>query len=200
MSTALGLSPSDKLSGARAFARSLNILLKHVRLYGLGHKRSTDQLDQAWLLLQSVLTGDGGFLLGISTNKLLLDGVPLETGPSERTFAQMLAGAGVASIHFSRNVSPEDFQRLVTVFSESRPSELLGNLQSAMKESPTNTIRVNEVRFVAHDGASGEIPSGLAGSIAARTITELGPQVTDWLKDPKKLLQLISAAEGLHGG
>jgi hypothetical protein len=40
----------------------------------------------------------------------------------------------------------------------------------------------------------------MAGAIAASTISALGPEVTDWLKDPKKLLQLISAAEGTHGG
>jgi len=54
------------------------------------------------------------------------------------------------------------------------------------------------VKFVAHDGA-GE-PVTMAGAIVANTISTLGPEVTDWLKDPKKLLQLISAAEGTHGG
>ncbi len=199
MCAALALSPTDKLSGARAFARSLNILLKHVRLYGLSHKRSTDQFDQAWTLLQTVLTGDTGFLLGITGNKLLLDGVPLESGPSEQTFAKMLSSAGIASIHFPHHITANDFQQLVTTFAESRPSDLLPNLQNAAKESPSQGIRVNEIRFVAHDGATGEA-STMAGAIAASTITALGPQVTDWLKDPKKLLQLISAAEGTHGG
>jgi hypothetical protein len=196
MCAALALSPTDKLSGAKAFARSLNILLKHVRLYGLNHKRSTDQFDQAWTLLQSILTGETGFLLGITGSKLLLDGVPLESGPSEQTFAKMLSAAGIASIHFGQTLTANDFQLLVTTFAESRPSELLNHLQAASKES--SGFRVNEVRFVAHDGA-GE-PVTMAGAIAASTITALGPQVSDWLKDPKKLLQLISAAEGTHGG
>lgn len=199
MSAALALSPSDKLSGARAFARSLNILLKHVRLYGLTHKRSSDQFDQAWELLRTVLTGDNGFLLGITGDKLLLDGVPLETGPSEQTFAKMLAGAGIASIHFSNKISSNDFQGLVAAFAASRPSDLLTNLQHLSSESTTKGVRVNEVRFVAHDSASGD-PATMAGAISARTISELGPQVTDWIKDPRKLLQLISAAEGIKGG
>ena len=33
--------PNPKMAAARAFVRSLNILLKFVRLYGLEHKRST---------------------------------------------------------------------------------------------------------------------------------------------------------------
>src|SRR5437764_908605 len=114
MSAALAHSPTDKLTGAKAYTRSLNILLKHVRLYGLSHKRSADQFDQAWHLLQTVLTGDNGFLLGITGDKLLLDGVPLESGPSEQTFARMLSAAGIASIHFATSITINDFQSLVT--------------------------------------------------------------------------------------
>ncbi|HWR16735.1 MAG TPA: hypothetical protein VN577_18055 [Terriglobales bacterium] len=200
MSAALALSPTDKLTGAKAFARSLNILLKHVRLYGLAHKRSTDQFDQAWTLLQSVLTGDNGFLLGISGDKLLLDGVPLESGPAEQSFAKMLAASGIASIHFSNSVTANDLQSIVTTFANSRPSELLANLQSIAQHSPTQGVKVNEVRFVPHDSVHDDAAVPMASLITANTINELGPQVTDWIKDPKKLLQLISAAEGTKGG
>jgi hypothetical protein len=202
MSAALVFSPTDKLSGTRAFARSLNILLKHVRLYGLAHKRSADQFEQAWQLLQSVLSGNSGLLIGVTGEKLLLDGVPMETGPSEQTFVKMLGAAGIASIHFTSTVTANDFQSLVTIFAQSRPSELLSGLQAIASQSPTKGIRVNEVKFIAHDGSeehTGGAPS-LASAITARTLNELGPQVTDWIKDPKKLLQLISAAEGQKGG
>lgn len=199
MATALVPSLSDKLSSARAFARSLNILLKHARLYGLGHKRSADQFDQAWTLLRSVLSGETGFLFGVSGNKLLLDGIPMECGPSEQTFAKMLAIAGISSIHFSQKISANDFQLLVETFANARPADLLATLQSSVNELPSGGIKVNEVRFVAHDGAEGE-PGSIASAITARTLTQLGPQVTDWLKDPKRLLQMISAVNGMHGG
>ena len=199
MSAALVLSPTDRLSSARAFARSLNILLKHVRLYGLGHKRSAEQFDQAWSCLKAVISGQPSFLLGVSGNKLLLDGIPLECGPSEQTFAKTLAGAGISSIHFYNRISANDLQMLVEAFANARPSELLTALQNAVNESPTTGIRVNEVRFVAHDSADGESGT-IAGAITARALTQLGPEVTNWLKDPKKLLQLISAANGTHGG
>ncbi len=198
MCAALAPTATDRLSGAKAFARSLNILLKHVRLYGLTHKRSTDQFDQAWELLQHVLAGASGFLLGITNGKLLLDGVTLESGPSEATFAKMLSGAGIASIHFSNTITASDFHALVATFADSRPSDLLKNLQNASNQGPNEGFRVNEVRFVAQDGIGEKVT--LAGAIAASTISALGPEVADWLKDPKKLLQLISAAEGTHGG
>ena len=199
MSAAHVPSPTDKLTTARAFARSLNILLKHVRLYGLGHKRSAEQFDQAWGLLKAVISGQPSFLLGVSGNKLLLDGVPLECGPSEQTFAQMLAAAGISSIHFYNRITVDDLQMMVEAFARSRPSELLTSLQRSVNESPTTGIRVNEVRFVAQDAADGQAGT-VASAITARAITELGPAVKDWLQDPKKLLQLISAANGTHGG
>jgi len=199
MAAALVPSPTDKLSTARAFAHSLNILLKHVRLYGLGHKRSTDQFDQAWTLLRSILSGDSGFLFGVTGNKLLLDGVPMECGPSEQTFAKMLAIAGISSIHFSNRISANDFQLLVEGFANARPADLLTTLQASVNDLQSGGIRVNEVRFIAHDGAEGD-PASIASAITARALTQLGPQVTDWLKDPKRLLQLISAANGKHGG
>lgn len=198
MSAAFAVPPTDKLTGGKAFARSLNILLKHVRLYGLAHKRSTEQFDQAWDLLQQAISGETGLLLAVTDGKILIDGVPIEAGPSEQAFAKMLAGAGIASIQFSPTVTPNDFQSVVASFATSRPSELLGNLQAICLNSPTQGIKVNEVRFVPHDSVN--LDTTMASLISSKTITELGPQVTDWIKDPKKLLQLISAAEGKKGG
>ncbi|HMK28615.1 MAG TPA: hypothetical protein VK473_02950, partial [Terriglobales bacterium] len=103
MATPHTLAPSDKQSAACAFARSLNILLKHVKLYGSNHRRSTAQFDSTWAELRTALgTSEAGFLLGVAGGKLLLDGVPLESGPAERSFAHLLSTAGISSIHFSR--------------------------------------------------------------------------------------------------
>ena len=82
------------------------------------HKRTEAQFEITWNELQQGLptTGDAGFLLGVSDNKLLLDGIPLETGNSERSFATLLTTAGLASLHFSKDVTEEDFVRLVRAF------------------------------------------------------------------------------------
>ena len=61
-------------------------------------------------------TGDTGFVLGVSEDKLLLDGIPLEAGQAERSFAQLLNAAGLSSILFSNKVTLEDFTRLVRAF------------------------------------------------------------------------------------
>src|SRR5436309_2911096 len=87
-------------------------------MYGFDHKRTQGQFETAWNELQTALPsgGDAGFLLGVSDNKLLLDGIPLETGQAEKSFATLLTTAGLASLHFSKDVTVEDFTRLVRAF------------------------------------------------------------------------------------
>jgi len=179
---------------------SLNILIKYARMYGYDHKRTEAQFETCWNELQSGLptTGDSGFLLGVSDNKLLLDGIPLETGNSERSFANLLNAAGLASLHFSKDVTIEDFTRLVRAFTVagSKATDVAKHIKEALQAGPQNsTIKINEVKFVAADPLTGDV--SIAAQIAAQT---LGPEFKQWLNDPQKLLQLIAAAEGASSG
>jgi len=189
----------SRAGAARAFARSLNILLKYVRLYGIDHKLTVVHLDIAWRELCAAMPADAssGFLFGVSGSKLLLDGVPLETGPAERSFAQMLAAAGLASIYFSVQLIRDDFLRLVEAFANAgaRPAAIAGELKRAFGEN-NGPIRVNEIRYVAHDGSVDSLPSQLA----SRALGGDSEKLKDWLSDPQKMLQLIAAAEGEHSG
>jgi hypothetical protein len=89
--SATNTSQGARAASARAFVHSLNILIKYARMYGYGHKRTEGQFETTWKELQQGLptTGDAGFLLGVSDNKLLLDGIPLEAGNAERSFATL---------------------------------------------------------------------------------------------------------------
>jgi HEAT repeat protein len=171
--------------------------VKYVRLYGFDHKRTESQFKTTWNELQNGLptTGDTGFLLGVSNNQLLLDGTPLETGQAERSFAQLLTTAGLASINFSQKVTREDFIRLIRAFtvSGSKAQDMARQIKETLGDSPNSTIRINEVKFIAADPTTGEI--SIAAQIAAQT---LGPEFKDWLNEPQKLLQLIAAAEGAN--
>ncbi|HVO61818.1 MAG TPA: hypothetical protein VMT53_12845 [Terriglobales bacterium] len=184
---------------ARAFVHSLNILVKYVRLYGFAHKRTEAQFQTAWKELQNGLpsTGNAGFLLGVSGSTLLLDGIPLEAGQAERTFAQLLTAAGLASIHFSTKVTQDDFAQLVRAFatSGSKAQDMAQQIKRSLADIPTGSIKINEVKFVAADPETGEV--SVAAQIAAQT---LGPEFKQWLNDPQKLLQLIAAAEGAQSG
>ena len=178
---------------------SLNILIKYARMYGYDHKRTEAQFEVAWNELHQGLptAGDGGFLLGVSDNKLLLDGIPLEAGQAEKSFAQLLTAAGLASLHFSKEVTPEDFMRLVKAFTlaGSKAQDVAKQIKDALGAGRpgSSTIKINEVKFVAADPLTGEI--SVAAQIAAQT---LGPEFRQWLNDPQKLLQLIAAAEGAN--
>ncbi len=187
----------NRAIAARAFARSLNILLRYVRLYGATHKLTAAQFDIAWSDLQSALpagTSDG-FLLGSSESKLLLDGVPLEAGAAERSFAELLTTAGISSLFFSGKTTADDLQRLVMAFTVTgaKPSAMAERLKRALDDNQ-GAIRVNEVRYVAQDPDT--VADSLLLQLTARALGGDAERVREWLSSPEKLLQLIAAAEG----
>ncbi|HKW16078.1 MAG TPA: hypothetical protein VJO35_01070 [Terriglobales bacterium] len=169
--------------------------MKYVRLYGFDHKRTQTQFEVTWAELKDAIPlGRGSFVLGVSGERLLLDGVAIETGQAERGFAQLLTASGLASIQFHREVTPEEFERLVRAFafSGSKAQDLADQIKSAC--AGKGNIRVNEVKFVAADPATASMT--VAAQIAAQS---LGPEFKDWLNDPTKLVQVIAAAEGAQG-
>ena len=192
--------PNPKMAAARSFVRSLNILLKFVRLYGFEHVRSAEQFHTAWSELRAAIPmGDQtGLLLGAAGSQLVLDGAPIEGAHAERSFAQLLSAAGLASIQFLPRATEDDFARFVRAFpaGHSKPSALAEQLKSALADS--TGIRINEVRYVAEDSSTPE--KSLAATLAAKTLGGEAGQFSHWLNDPQKLLQLITAAEGSRGG
>jgi hypothetical protein len=109
----------------------------------------------------------------------------------------LLTTAGLASINFSNQVTVEDFARLVRAFAigGSKGQDVAKQIKETLGDGKGTSIRINEVKFVAADPATGEVT--IAAQIAAQT---LGPEFKQWLNDPQKLLQLIAAAEGAKGG
>jgi hypothetical protein len=195
--------PNIRPAAARAFIRSLNILLKFARMYDFGHPRTKKQYETAWSELRTALgTGtenEAGVLLAVSGDQLLLDGTPLESAAAEKSFARMLSAAGIASIHFAPKVTQASLARFVRGFptgTGAKPVQLAEQLKSALQGDPH--IHVNEVCFVPADSAVAR--STVAQQLAAHTLG-LNSQASDELfSDPEKLLQLIVAAEGSKGG
>jgi hypothetical protein len=186
---------------ARAFVRSLNVLFKFSRLYGLAHARVEAQLDIAWRELLDVIRASGasGLLLGVSGSQLLLDGVPLESTSVERSFTQLLNAAGVASICFYPNVERDEFITLVKAFTEpsSKAKALADRLEHYFGKDSGAGIRVNEIRFVAEDSSSSE--ARVAAQLTAKTFGADSERVPEWFRDPEKMIQLIAAVQGAHG-
>src|ERR1700674_2673588 len=191
--------PHAKITAARAFVRSLNILLKFARLYGFDHTRTAEQFETAWSELQTAIpaTNESGLLLGAVGSQLLLDGAAVEAAPAERSFAQLLSAAGLASIQFTSTVQKVDLEHLIRAFptQNTKPSVLAEQLKSALVG--TSGIRINEIRFVAEDASMSE--ARVAAHLTANTLGADANSLKDWLRDPQKLLQLIAAAEGSRG-
>ncbi|HET7150468.1 MAG TPA: hypothetical protein VFI60_03580, partial [Candidatus Acidoferrum sp.] len=186
--------------GARAFVRSLNILLKFARLYEFGHVKTAQQFDTTWKELRQALedSGGSGVLLGASGNQILLDGVPLGSSASERSFAQLLMSSGIASIHFSPGLAQSQFARFVRAFpsGNAKPSALAEQLKAAL--AGDSSIKVNEIRYVAEDSSVAGIK--VAAQLTSKVLGAKGDQLRDFFEDPNKLLQMILAAESSRGG
>ncbi len=193
------MSPESR-GGARAFVRSLNILLKFARLYEFGHVRTAAQFETAWKELRSALDESvgSGLLLGASGNQILLDGVPLGASAGEKSFAQLLTGSGIASIHFSPNLTQPQFARFVRAFpsGNAKPSSLAEQLKSAL--AGESSIKVNEIRYVAEDSSIAGIK--VAAQLTAKALGAQGDKFKDFFEDPNKLLQMILAAESARSG
>ncbi|HEU5453327.1 MAG TPA: HEAT repeat domain-containing protein [Terriglobales bacterium] len=186
------MSDLSQLDSARAFTRSLNILLKYVRLYGPEHLRTTVQLATTWQELESA-TGEGQpLLLGTAEGKLVMDGIPI-AGLAESRFAELLQAAGIASIQINPGVSESELKLFASAFTTTTASEIPKQVKAAL--GSRSSIQLNEVRFVAQDPTA-----DVAGQIAAKTLSPEAGKLAAWVSDPEKLLQLITAAEGARAG
>src|SRR5271170_8029865 len=197
---AMNANANTRTAAARAFVRSLNILLKFARMYDFGHPRTVKQYETAWSELQSALGSDNeaGVLLSVSGDQLLLDGMSLESAAAEKSFARMLSGAGIASIHFSPKVTQASLAKFVRGFptgTGAKPGQLAEQLKQALQGDPN--IHVNEVCFVPADSAVAK--STVAAQLAARTLGLDSEKSYELFNDPERLLQLIIAAEGTQG-
>jgi hypothetical protein len=192
------MSPETR-GGARAFVRSLNILLKFARLYEFGHAKTAQQFETTWKELRGALddSGGSGVLLGASGTQILLDGVPLGSAAGERSFAQLLITSGIASIHFSPTLTQPQFARFVRAFpsGNSKPSSLAEQLKSAL--AGETSIKVNEIRYVAEDSSVAGIK--VAAQLTQKVLGAQGDKFKDFFEDPNKLLQMILAAESSRG-
>src|SRR6267142_2666240 len=191
------MSPETR-GGARAFVRSLNILLKFARLYEFGHAKTTQQFETTWKELRGALndSGGGGVLLGASGTQILLDGVPLGSAAGERSFAQLLISSGIASIHFSPTLTQPQFARFVRAFpsGNAKPSSLAEQLKTAL--AGDTSIKVNEIRYVAEDSSVAGIK--VAAQLTQKVLGAAGDKFKDFFEDPNKMLQMILAAESMR--
>jgi len=185
---------------ARGFLRSLNILLKSARMYGMAHAQTVAQAADAWEHLRAVFleAKRRGLQLAVSEQRLLVDGVAVKGGPAEQSFAQFLTSADLASVGFAPHVTQEAFLEMIRLFAESgsKPEGLAGKLKQALGPEAQCGITIDEVRFVP---AGSEKPEKTAAAqLLAETFGADSEQMEGLLDDPLKLLELITASGGAN--
>jgi len=186
-------------TAARAFVRTLNILLKFARLYGFDHAKTNDQFETAWSELHTAIaiTKEAGLLLGARGSQLLLDGLPVEATPVERSFAEFLSAAGLAGIHFTSSATKDDLERLIRAFHSQtgKPSALVAQLKAS--RAGTNRIRIHESRFVLGDTTTSEERKALQ-LVTENRSADVGSLKGRQAEAPKSLRPTVPA-DGLHG-
>ena len=227
-----------QVSAARAFLRSLNLLVKSARMYGFDHQRTSAQLNTTFSDLKTAqpLSGTGGLTLGVSGAKLLVGGTPIDMSAVEKGFADMLAAGGIASLYFAHHATLEDVRRFASAFTASaaKNPQLGEQLKAALGQGEHSSIKVNEIRYVASDGSvplpTGGVGSGTGSGGSGGGVVFYGPEggldqrsfvnpvvasvlssdegagsllsgdLRSVMADPKRLLQMIAAAEGAQEG
>ena len=185
---------------ARNFLRSLNILLKSARMYGMAHAQSVALSKDAWEHLQAVLSDGrkGGLQLAVSESRLLVDGIPVKSGPAEQSFTQFLSTADLASVTFSSHATREAFLEMVRIFAESgsKPQGLADKLKEALGPESQCGIAIDEIRFV--PAGSEQPEKTVAAQLLAQTLGADSSDLQGVLDDPFKLLELITLADGTN--
>lgn len=175
----------------RSFLRTLNIVLKSARMYGMSHPQTNSLLNDSWKHLQAVLSEKRSSLeITVSGNRLFVEGVAVKNGPAERGIADLFSAIDLASMTFTTEVTPGTLARMVCVFAESgsKTEGVAQELKRILGGGAERGIRINEVGFVRADSERPE----------SKVATER--QVEAILKDPSQLLQLMTAAEALASG
>ncbi len=186
---------ASSVAGSKSFVRSLNLLLKSARLYGIDHSRCANQFRAVWSDLQTLLqVSEQGCVLGVAGKQLLIDGAPVDISQAERSFVDLLGSTGLASVHFTPQTTEEDLLRLVRGFASLGPkAEAAGDLLQQALAGGNGSIRLNAVRYVTEDAALGE---SAVARLAAKAIGAGPADLHSALENPQLLLQMIAAAQG----
>jgi hypothetical protein len=97
-------------------------------------------------------------------------------------------------------VDRDEFVNFVKAFMESGPKAgtLSERLEKLFGQKQVTGIHVNEIRFFAEDAGFSE--ARVAAQLTIKTLGAETDRIQDWFRSPEKMIQLIAAAEGSHGG
>ncbi len=150
-----------------ALLRSLNVLIKSVRLYGATHQRTQEQLKRAVELAKSATADGEPLLFGLAANRsVLVNGKSLPDGPAEASFAQALHAGNISSIEVLPGATSDDLLAFTVALAGKDPRDIL-----RFNTETGSHLRVNEVHYVARR-------AGEAAAAPASPSSATGPAPT----------------------
>ena len=102
-----------RLAAGRGVIRKLYALSRYVRLFGLGHTRTGEQIAQGLLQVRGLLP-EGGVTVRMLGDRLTVDSTGLDSGAAELTFVRFLRRTRQTEFHFSEQLGSEELDDLVS--------------------------------------------------------------------------------------
>lgn len=190
---------ATKIEKIQGFIKSLNLLVKSVRLYGQKHDRVTEQSFVTWRDLRAAIPPSEPLVLGVSAGRLLANGEPLRESTVENSFLKMLMDSGISSLQFFPFATADEFEKVWSNLAfAGRKKNLCDVIQKALASKPNAGIRVNAFRFVTEDAAMVDARTSVHLAVSALGFDPT--QMQNMLDDPQKMLQLLAVADSGSGG
>ncbi|MGA3210178.1 MAG: hypothetical protein ABSD20_02670 [Terriglobales bacterium] len=187
----------DKTVVARGFVRNLNILVRLLGLYGLGHKQVLSQLDTTWNDLTKIFAEDKKLQIAVAGEQLFVYGAALKAGSAERSMAQRFNEAGIARVGILAEVSRDEFCEMVRILAVVKPAEMLPEL---LRKFPAGgRIRIAGLQLSDDDDVAPAAQSsgglGMANHLAAAVFGSTMAGSQQFVDDPIRLIQALCAAQ-----
>jgi hypothetical protein len=108
-----------KVAAGRSIVRSLYALSRSVRLFGLSHSRTREQLDAIFAKIRQ-LNLPSGLVFSVQDDRLTIDSVLLENGAAEQSFARFLRQINQTAFRIDEHFSMEALEDVVSAMAFDR--------------------------------------------------------------------------------
>ena len=141
--------PADSPVGIPALAQLIGKAIAHAHLYGPDHSVTAATTDQAFVMLEKILSDKEKLDLHVADGNLFADGEAVEMkNPLMGTFAQALASLNVSSVTLEKGMTRDEFAEFATVLA-------CGKAQAGRKpvdpgnedDSAPDNLTLDESRF-----------------------------------------------------
>jgi len=153
----------SKVAAARGAIRSLYALSRYVRVFGLGHTRTGEQLESAYTRVRALIPAEGVAVI-LAADRLTVGDTPVDPGPAEQSFARFLRETRQTAFVFNERFTLEALEDVVSAMAFDHPgmrtpvgSSVPTPLGEDAREWLSDPARLLYfINVATHEGAAGE--------------------------------------------